>query len=110
MGASVPERTKEVLRGGDFTGDSLFSPLPESYSSLLDTVSGAELRCTSKSARSKPPPRAAAPAASSQPLKRPAASGPSHFVKQPRTSQAPRGRGQSFQRKPAGRGSRAGRF
>ena len=53
---SVPKRTKEFLRGGDFSGDTLFSPLPESFSSLLDTVSGAELRCSSGSARPNPPP------------------------------------------------------
>ena len=53
---TVPKRTQEILRGGDFTGDSLFAPLPESFSFLLDTVSGAELRCTSGSAQPKPPP------------------------------------------------------
>ena len=71
---TVPKRTREILRGGDFTGDSLFAPLPESFSSLLDTVSGAELRCTSGSARPKPPPSSHVASAHStvpaQPMKR----------------------------------------
>ena len=108
---SVPPRTKEVLRGGDFTGDSLFAPLPESYSSLLDTVQGAELRCSSKKTKPKSaPPRApTVPAATHLPMKRPAMPAP-YNDKRPKYNNAPRGRGQSFQNKPAGRGSKTGRF
>ena len=105
---TVPTRTEEVLRGGDFTGDSLFAPLPESFSSLLDTVPGAQLRCLSKSSRPKPSVQTSS-TAPTVPAKRPASSGLPP-AKLPRSSQAPRGRGQSFHRKPASRGSRAGRF
>ena len=112
---TVPKRTMEILRGGDFTGNSLFAPLPESFSSLLDTVSGAELRCTSGSARPKPPsvPVAAVPAApaAAQSLKRHNPSGSNPRSKFLKTSQALRGKGgSSFHKKPAGRGSRAGRY
>ena len=108
---TVPGRTMEVLRGRDFTSDTLFAPLPESYSSLLDTVPGAALRCTSKTSRPKAASSSATPAAyASLPMKRPAAPGPSTLAKQPKISQPPKGRGQPFQRKPAGRGSRPGRY
>ena len=49
LGASLsPNALRRSSGGGDFTG--------ESFSSLLDTVYGAELRCTSGSAQPKPPP------------------------------------------------------
>ena len=41
-------RTTNILRAGDFSGPSLFGPLPESIASLLDTPQGAKHRCCSK--------------------------------------------------------------
>ena len=109
---TTKQRTTNVLRGGDFSGPSLFGPLPESFASLLDTPQGAGYRCRSKPPASKPDRRTAssaagpaAPAASTSGFKRPGSfvsvgSDTKRF--KPAPSQP--GKGTPFPKKPAGRG------
>ena len=109
---TTKQRTINVLRGGDFSGPSLFGPLPESFASLLDTPQGAGFRCRSKPPASKPVKQpASSVAASSLPaapvsgFKRPGSSVASGFdAKRFKTTTAQPGRGSSFPKKPAGRG------
>ena len=111
---TTDECTTNVLRGGDFSGPSLFGPLPESFSALLDTPHGAaKLRCRSKPSASKPQNRrnAASASASANPtvanlgVKRP---GPSvaagSDTKRFKPAATQPGRGTPFPKKPAGRG------
>ena len=111
---TTDERTTNVLRGGDFSGPSLFGPLPESFSALLDTPHGAaKLRCRSKPSASKPQNRRAAASASASAnptvanlgVKRP---GPSvaagSDTKRFKPAATQPGRGTPFPKKPAGRG------
>ena len=102
------ERTLNTLRGGDFTGPSLFGPLPESFASLLDTPQGSKLRCSSKAPGSRAPPsRPPAPVVPSpvSGFKRPGPSvGPSSGAKRPKPAAAQSGRNPPFPKKPAGRG------
>ena len=125
---TVPDRTRNYLRGGDFGTPSLFGPVPDHFASLLDTTYGAMYRCTYKSpgssyastsyantsyASSSYSAPASKPApASSLPQKRPA--NPAAYTRakrfSPPASKAPRGRGaKRFQKGPAGRRSRPGR-
>ena len=109
---TTEQRTTNVLRGGDFSGPSLFGPLPESFASLLDTPQGAGYRCRSKPSASKPHRQttssAAGPAASAAPasgFKRPAsfvAAGSA--AKRYKPAPAQPGKGSPFPKKPAGRG------
>ena len=102
------ERTLNTLRGGDFTGPSLFGPLPESFASLLDTPQGSKLRCSSKASGSRAPSsRPPAPVVPSpvSGFKRPGPSvGPSSGAKRPKPAAAQSGRNPPFPKKPAGRG------
>ena len=107
-------RTINVLRGGHFLGPSLFGPLPESFSALLDTPQGAKYRCSSVAPRSKAPARstpapAAAPAAvaSVSGFKRSYPSVSNAYDAKRSKPAAPSGRGAPFPggyKKPAGRG------
>ena len=109
---TTKQRTTNVLRGSDFSGPSLFGPLPESFASLLDTPQGAGYRCRSKPSASKPHRQttssAAGPAASAAPasgFKRPAsfvAAGSA--AKRYKPAPAQPGKGSPFPKKPAGRG------
>ena len=103
-----PKRAINTLRGGDFTGPSLFGPLPESFASLLDTPQGSKLRCSSKAsgsgALSSRPPAPVVPSPVSG-FKRPGPSvGPSSGAKRPKPAAAQSGRNPPFPKKPAGRG------
>ena len=105
-------RTTNVLRGGDFSGPSLFGPIPESFASLLDTPHGAKYRCRSKSSASRPPIRQpttsvsapAFPAPTSMGAKRPGFSVPAGGSAKRYKPTPHSGRGAPFPRKPAGRG------
>ena len=110
---SAPTRTKDVLRGGDFSGPGLFSPVPESFGTLLESPQGASLRCKSKaSASGKFFPRPSG-SSSSRPAKRPSSSSappPKRFQAPAAPSAPAKAAPWNFQRKPAARGSRGGRF
>ena len=109
-GFSVPGQTLDYLRGGDFGTKSLFGPLPEHFSTLLESSNRADLRC--KSVFTRPSPASTTPAAtSSVSQKRPApARGYPRAKRTPPPAPRPsRGRGKRFQRGPASRRSRLGR-
>ena len=109
---TTKQRTIYVLRGGDFSGPSLFGPLPESFASLLDTPQGAGFRCRSKPPSSRPVKQpassVAAPSAPVAPVsgfKRPGSSVASGYdAKRFKTAPAQPSRGAPFPKKPAGRG------
>lgn len=104
----VPPRTRDILRGSDFSTESLFGPLPEHFATLLDTSHGSEYRCKSKWSGSTTKPTSS-PAV---PIKRPNHTGglprAKHVAPNPK---APRGKGRTtpFHRGAAGRGSKSGR-
>ena len=109
---NTKQRTTNVLRGGDFSGPSLFGPLPESFASLLDTPQGAGYRCRSKPLASKSDRRTAssaagiaAPAASTSGFKHPGSfvAAGSHTKRYKPTPSQP-GKGAPFPKKPAGLG------
>ena len=113
----VPSRTREVLRGGDFSTETLFGPLPESFKSLFTTQQGKDLRCTKKFAASSYGSHFYKPATPSsqssrfQPLKRSGSSSGLPPAKRPASSvPASRGRGANFRRRPAGQRSKLGRY
>ena len=109
---TTKQRTTNVLRGSDFSGPSLFGPLPESFASLLDTPQGAGYRCRSKPPAAKQVSQTAssaagpaAPAAPASGFKRPGsfvAAGSVAKRYKPAPSQP--GKGTPFPKKPAGRG------
>ena len=108
----VPQRTQEYLRGGDFTTRSLFSPVPNSFISILDSAHGSEFRCTIKSSGSSyvATPKPAAPPRSVPRKRSGSARGyPRSKRSAPQASSASRGRGKRFLRGSAGRRSRPGR-
>ena len=122
----VNERTLGYLRGGDFSTRSLFGPLPEHFSTLLDSPHNGELRCSSKSASfTYATPTTAAssyastsynasvhrPSTSSTAQKRSASSRGNPKAKRTSApvSRPPKGRGKRFQRGSAGRRSGPGR-
>ena len=102
---STQQRTINILRGGDFTGPSLFGPLPESFSALLDAPQGAKFRCSTKSS-SKAPQRTSVSAAPAV-QKRPVSAAPAPAAKRQKTAPpaAPIPAKQGyFHNKPANRG------
>ena len=123
---SVDNRTLEYLRGGDFATASLFGPLPEHFSALLDSPHSGDLRCTSKSSGTSFATSSQAtsyastsfvnpanrPTTSSLPQKR-AAAARGHPSKIRRTaapvSKPPKGRGKRFLKGSLGRRSGPGR-
>lgn len=103
------KRTTNILRGGDFSGPSLFGPLPETFVALLDGPQGAKHRasCKTNVPRVQPRPAPAAPAppvASVSGYKRPNPSGARAVDYKRSKPAAPAGRGAPFPRTPAGRG------
>ena len=108
----VPVRTLEMLRGGDFSTDMLFGPLPEHFANLLDASHGSLYRCKSKYAGAAYAPQT--PRSTSTPSlagKRPGSSRGLPRAKRTHApvTQAPRGRGLPFHRRSASRRSRFGR-
>ena len=121
----VDSRTLMYLRGGDFATASLFGPLPEHFSTLLDSPHNGDLRCTSKSSGSSFASQSTSSFASTSfntPTHRPATSMPpqkrtaaarglpnkSRRVSAP-VSRPPKGRGKPFRKGSAGRRSGPGR-
>ena len=123
----VTPRTLVYLRGGDFATASLFGPLPEHFSTLLDSPHSGNLRCTSKSSGSSfSASSQAASSFTSTSFNTPAHSPATSYIPQKRTAAArgypnktrrtsatvsrpPKGRGKRFHRGSAGRRSGPGR-
>ena len=110
---TVPPRSIDYLRGGDFSTKSLFGPIPEHFATLLDSAQGDMYRCTSYTGTSSATTTTSTRTsfATSMPRKRAAPSRRYHAPKRtpPPVSNPPRGRGRGFRRRSAGRRSRLGR-
>lgn len=103
--AQANSRTINILRGGDFTGPSLFGPLPESFSALLDAPQGAKYRCSSKSSGKTSTQRTSAPVSAAPAIqKRPISAAPAAKRQKTAPPAATPAKQGYFHNKPAGRG------